>query len=81
MYYIVYKRAITKSREFIKEAESPAPDSDGHGVCGQSEGHLGSVGQILGAQVRGLGTLIEEELSGSGHKPRREGIFVEFLKF
>ena len=36
---------FTKSREFIKEAEPPAPDGDGHGVRGQPEGHLRSEGQ------------------------------------
>ena len=72
---------ITKGWEFIKEAQSPGPHSDRHGVRGQSKGHLGSVGQIFPAQVWGLRTLIEEERSGSGHEPRWEGIVVEFLKY
>ena len=72
---------ITKRRQFIKEGKSPAPDDDRDGVCGQSEDHLGSVGQISPAQLRGFGTLIVEEGSGPGHKPRREGILVEFLKY
>ena len=36
---------------------------------------------FLSALVRCLGTLIEEEHSGSGNKPRWKRIVVEFLKY
>ena len=71
----------TKPREFIKEGKSPGPDGDRDRVCGQSEGHLSSVGQIASTKVGEFGTLVVEKCSGSCYKPRWKRMVVEFLKY
>ena len=68
---------FTKSREFIKEAEPPGPDCEGHGVGGQSEGHLGSVGQQSLAELRHVGTLIGDELPRSGYEHGGKGVLEQ----
>ena len=71
---------FTKSREFVEEAEPPAPDGDRDGVSGQPEGDLRSEGEEPPAGLGQPGALVVHELPGPRDEGRGEGLEIEHVE-